>query len=379
MTLAALIMVAAAEWQARRTLSQSQEPPLKRPQDVQFFHRVPSNFPPISDRPKLLLIGNSHTYALPGLQRGDILRDRSMASRPVLIDDISAALGRRDSDSKTTCYALAYPNFLPYEMLTRVAHAYHHGFRPNLVIIGVTWRNVARDSQLRPEIRGIYRDEADFAAAFAKMLAEPGIDADRQVIDAIAIDRRWGTAEIERARLRSHADVIDESVAGWVGDRLTLLGGSAALRARFNQTLAIPIQESLQALLGQTRTAYRYDVVEHDFDLNSKCLWTMMRLLRRNGADIVCYLAPERTDVQPLMDPKREAKFIADFPKQAEKLGAVVLDARRVVPNEFWGWNGNLPDDSHFTEPGHERLAQFLVDEIGKRGILRALDTAQAR
>ncbi len=101
-------------------LAQPTSAALDRPEAVQFFHRTPSAFPPIRKTPTLLLVGNSHTYALPGLHRGDSLRDRSWASRPVLIDDISAELRRRQPDSTTTCYALAYPNFLPYEMLTRV-------------------------------------------------------------------------------------------------------------------------------------------------------------------------------------------------------------------------------------------------------------------
>ena len=31
------------------------------------------------------------------------------------------------------------------------------------------------------------------------------------------------------------------------------------------------------------------------------------------------------------------------------------------MPNEYWGWVGESPDRSHFTEPGHQRLARFLL------------------
>ncbi len=152
-----------------------------------------------------------------------------------------------------------------------------------------------------------------------------------------------------------------------------MLGSSAALRARFNQLAAIPLQEQLQAAIGQKHAAYMYDVVDHDLDFNLKCLWALLRLFGQNGARVVCYLAPERTDVQPLMDPVREEKAIPELIRQAERLGAIVLDARHVVPNEFWGFNGNVPDDSHFTEPGHERLAAFLVQEMDKRDSLTFL------
>ncbi len=372
---AAVSAVIVAERQANTMLSQPTGAALERPMTIHFIPRTPSPFPSISDTPKLLLIGNSHTYALPGLHRGETLRDRSWASRPVLIDDISAELRRREPTLMAACYALAYPNFLPYEMLTRVAHAYHHGFRPNIVVLGLTWRNIARDSHLRPEVRSIYKDkdETDFPAAFASMLAMPGVRADKEVMDAIAAEARWGRLEAEKARLRSSADQVDDAIDLQIRDRLTLLGNSAGIRARFNQLVAIPIQERLQRMLGQTRAAYLYDVVDHDLDFNLRCLWTLLRLFKQNGAVVVCYLAPERTDVQPLMDPVREAKVIPEIQRQAEQLGAVVLDARHVVPNEFWGWNGDLPDDSHFTEPGHERLAAFLLGEMAGRRLLGGL------
>jgi hypothetical protein len=373
MIVAAAAVAVVAERQANTMLAQPTGEPLVRPDTVQFFHRTPSAFPSIRETAKLLLMGNSHTYALPGLRRGDTLRDRSWASRPVLIDDIASELGRRQPDSATTCYAMAYPNFLPYEMLTRVAHAYHHGFRPDIIVLGLTWRNIARDSQLRPEVRAIYKDEVDFPSAFARMLTTPGVDADKDVLDAIAADVRWGAAETEKARLRSSADQLDEAIDLQIRDRLNLLGNSAFLRARFNQLVAIPIQGQLQAALAQKHSAYMYDVVDHDLNFNLKCLWALLRLFTKNGARVVCYLAPERTDVQPLMDPVRESQVIPEIAKQLEQLGAVVLDARHVVPNEYWGYNGDLPDDSHFTEPGHEQLAAFLVQEMDKRNLLTFL------
>ena len=196
---AAIAVIVVAERQASTMLAQPSCAALDRPEAVQFFHRTPSAFPPIRKTPTLLLVGNSHTYALPGLHRGDsFLRDRSWASRPVLIDDISAELGCRQPDSTTTCYALAYPNFLPYEMLTTAwLTPITMGSVRMSSCSGLTWRNIARDSQLCPEAAH-HKEEPDFAAAFAKMLTKPGVDADKQVLDAIAADVRWGAAEIEK-------------------------------------------------------------------------------------------------------------------------------------------------------------------------------------
>jgi hypothetical protein len=90
--LAAVVIVAVAERQANAMLAQPVGKSLELPDSVQFFHRTPSAFPTIRETAKLLLLGNSHTYALPGLHRGERLRDRSWASRPVLIDHIGTVL-----------------------------------------------------------------------------------------------------------------------------------------------------------------------------------------------------------------------------------------------------------------------------------------------
>ena len=110
--------------------------------------------------------------------------------------------------------------------------------------------------------------------------------------------------------------------------------------------------------------AYDYDVVEADYRFNVNCLRALLRLLHSRGSQVVCYFAPERSDVPPLMDPAGEQKFNEQFEREAAELGVVVLDARHVVPNEYWGWEYDSPDRSHFTEPGHQRLAKFLADEI---------------
>jgi hypothetical protein len=54
---------------------------------------------------------------------------------------------------------LAYPNFLPFEMLIRMGQFLEHGHRPKIVILGLTWRNLARDSNLRAQVAEAFRDE----------------------------------------------------------------------------------------------------------------------------------------------------------------------------------------------------------------------------
>ena len=148
------------------------------------------------------------------------------------------------------------------------------------------------------------------------------------------------------------------------------MGQSADLRAYLFRAMTQRVQ---QMWSDRETVEYAYDLVDHDYAFNFNCLRALLRLLRENGAIVICYLAPERTDLPQLMDPKRKNEFVAAFNREAANLGVIVLDAGEVVPNEYWGWVGESPDRSHFTEPGHQRLAQFLFEQAARRSIWKEL------
>ncbi len=357
--------VAIANWRAKAYLAsnESNEPPLMRSDRIQFLPRDPASLPAPLPAPQLLLVGNSHTYTLPGLHRGEGLRIGASVSRRILLDELADRLQRRYPTPNGSYTMLSYPNFLPYEMLTRVAQLYQHGYKPNLTVIGITWRNIARDSQLRDSIRQVYR-EPRFADKLSAMMNEPAVHARDPVLKAIAADARRIESDVERDRTRSDADKLDARITDWVKDRLTLLGRSDDIRARLQLDVVDPLQN---AVVDRVHRAYDYDAIQDDYRFNMDCLRTLLRLLRSRGSQVICYLAPERSDVPPLLDPAGERKFNELLKHEAEAIGVVVVDARQVVPNEYWGWEYASPDRSHFTEPGHQRLAQFLFDEINER------------
>lgn len=357
--------IAFANWGAKAYLASNElnEPPLVRSDRIQFLPHEPAKLPAPLPPPQLLLIGNSHTYTLPGLHRGEGLRIGASVSRRILLDELADRLQRKNPLPVGSYTMLSYPNFLPYEMLTRVAQLYQHGYKPNLTVIGITWRNVARDSQLRDAIRQVYR-EPGFADKFSAMMDAPAVHASVPVLKAITADARRVESDVERDRTRSDADKLDARITDWVKDRLTLLGQSDAIRARLQLDVVDPLQN---ALVDRVHRAYDYDVIQDDYRFNMDCLRVLLKLLRSKGSRVICYLAPERSDVPPLLDPAGERKFIELLKREAGALGVVVVDARHVVPNDYWGWEYASPDRSHFTEVGHQRLAQFLFDEINER------------
>ena len=145
---------------------------------------------------------------------------------------------------------------------------------------------------------------------------------------------------------------------------MTLLGHSDDIRPRLQLDVVDPLQN---LIVDRMHKAYDYDVIQDDYRFNMDCLRGLLKLFRSKGSRVICYLAPERSDVPPLLDPAGERKFNELFQREAKGLGVVVVDARQVVPNEYWGWEYASPDRSHFTEPGHQRLAQFLFEQIDDR------------
>ncbi|MBL8956023.1 MAG: hypothetical protein JNK82_34935 [Myxococcaceae bacterium] len=105
-----------------------------------------------------------------------------------------------------------------------------------------------------------------------------------------------------------------------------------------------------------------YDVIAGDLATNTAALSALLEILKGAGASVAVYLAPERSDLPPLMGGPEQLVFIEQLQSRASAAGATVIDARDAVPVEYWGWEQTVPDRSHFTEPGHKLLAQRLVE-----------------
>jgi len=319
-------------------------------------------------RPLVLLLGNSHTYALPGLNPGDPLRPDSGG---ILIDELAARIGAEHGRRDPVFVAMTCPNFLPFEMLTRVGDLLVHGYQPRIVVLGLTWRNVARDSELRKDVADLYQDQA-FVAAFEKLLSESGVDAPPDVMTAVDKAGEVGKKEHEKAGSISPAEQWNEKLTDLAEERVTLLGKSAELRGYIGRLLLTRVQ----SLSRDRDMAYVYDLVEGDYAFNRKCLETLLRLLKQQGAEVICYYAPQRSDQPLMMDPEQQLEFMTWLESLSGPLGITVFDARAVVPNEYWGWAGDQPDQSHFTEPGHQKLAEFIVSKAEEKHLWKALDQA---
>jgi hypothetical protein len=310
---------------------------------------------PEPDRPSLLLIGNSHTYSLPGKTKGEPARADSGAT---LIDELGKRVAARLSpEAEPIFYRLAYPNLLPMEMLLRVGQLLHAGYRPELVVLGLTYRNVARDSRVRPEIEELAAD-TELIAWLRHSIDALGTPAARRVVRALDAEVARLAGRESRALGQSHADRLDERLTRGLGAGSVLLGESAELRARVYRSVV----HFLGSRLRRGDRRFTYAAIEGDYAQNFACLESALRLLRANGSRLVVYFAPERSDVPPLVDPSGRPEFARRVRELGVEIGAAVLDAENVVPAEYWGWDRDTPDQSHFTERGHRLLADFIVN-----------------
>ena len=369
--LVAAAVLAGGEMAARRylvTFRESFEKPYVSSERVQFVTDDMVTAPPPPDLPELLVIGNSHTYGRPGRQRGDPVQ---LNGGQVLPHDLW--LGLRDShpDLRLDCVLLSYPNFLPYEMLIRTAQLLQSGHRPRVVVLGISFRNIERDSQLRDTVRDLLRDDELRDKLETWLGSDDGPDV-KKIQTALRADSARVSSKIEAERTRSLADRWDARLTDWVRGKFELLGRGARLRGQILTDYVLPLQT---LFFRENVETMSYDLIESDYQFNRQCLSALLRMLKQNGATVVCYYAPERPDTPRLTDTAQQATFCQDFEQEAAALGAVVLDARAVVPEECWGWTNLTRDRSHFQEEGHRLLARFIIEQMERHDLWSRLES----
>ncbi len=357
-----ILTIAVANWSAVAFLGSSgNEHPVKRHDAsalIEFSHIQPG---PLQPGPVILLMGNSHTYAMPGMDPSSTMQ---IDCDDIFIKRVADRIRQGSIRPVAQFHLIARPNLLPFEMLIRAERMYLDGEAPRLVILGLTWRNIARDSQVRNELQELFRDPT-FAEETERLLRSLPNPPSREIFAALASEQRRARVKQERNRQKSDGDQFDEFLYDRLGQHLALLGRSADLRSRAYRML-FGLQDAWASRKG---IKYTYDLIDSDYAFNRQCLWALLDLFHEHGARVVCYLAPERHDLQPLVDPTQEGQFDELLRKKLAEMDGALLDARQVIPDNCWGWENGSPDRSHFSSAGHNLMAEYLYSELSQRGI----------
>jgi hypothetical protein len=352
----AVVTLVAAEFVIRQRVSHSGAAIMPDPAAATFVDFARRAYPPpqpnASSRPLVLLIGNSHTYVLPSLKPGEAM---TVGGTGTLPDELAKRLDRGGEGPRVGL--LAYPNFLPWEMFVRCVQLDLYGYRPGVVILGLTTRNLARDTALREEVREAFRDPslADAVVAAAEATSADAAPLRSQVAEQMRRIRR----EAEAERLKSDADRVDERLFDAARSRLALLRDADEVRRRIYRLLYDKVQRRWEE---RSAIDFTLSAVDADLRFNRNALQGLLEWYARRGTEVVVYLAPERTDRPPFWNPAEQAEFLDGFRSWATEKGITIVDARGVVPNEWWGFDLETPDRSHFALPGHRALADFLIE-----------------
>ena len=268
----ALLVLLLAEWASSRLASDvpgTSDAQSQRAENVVVLPKDPACVPPPNGKPEVWVVGNSHTYSLPGSRPGYPLRTDLDG---VLIDELALRVAANYSYIHADFYLLAYPNFLPFEMLTRVGYLLDHGYRPKIVFLGLT-------CAILLAIRGHVTKSTPpivmrrSPTAFNSRSLTLPLSADEDVLKEIAAQQVQARHDDEVERLKSDSDRVDE-LAHRVGSRAAdVIWKSAELRGGI--FFRHP-DRPRQRVMGWTRTTVKYSdhLVAADFEFNVKRLWT---------------------------------------------------------------------------------------------------------
>lgn len=304
----------------------------------------------------VLLMGNSHTYGLPALKKGNYLRDYERIKGTVG-DELAGRLDQRFGADAVTVIRLACPNYVPLEMLIGYEYLRYRGIRPQVVVLGWSWPNFSRTREVRPELYSALRDR-QFVSFLDAQLSAPALSAGAGLLTPLREEESLAGRSEVSAHAFSLADMLDSKFVDLLDRQVPVVEKSASIQVRIMRGTVIPFEDYFARSLG--KEGFLYPVVPDALRFNISCMKTMLRAMRADGARVLIYYAPTRGDIPTNFDEHGLDDFKKEMASFAKGLDFPIIDASRVVPDDAWGWEGFLPDRVHFMEAGHRRLAALL-------------------
>jgi hypothetical protein len=310
------------------------------------------------DEPLVVMLGTSQIYARSSLARGEPIH---FEGSETTLDQFARQLARPDVQ-----FARIGSTMLgPFEMAAATAWLRHQGHAPQVVVFGITWANWALERDVHQKFRPLFRDQA-FVASFIRELTEAGANEELLAAVRSEVDRSAVEAEVDA----SLADRSDRVVSEAVAPHVSLIGDKKAAQIFVRRELV----DRALTLLANEKAVKTSPIVPANLEFNLAATKVFVRLLRKHGTTVFVYRSPERTDVPPFTANDREEAVLGALLPELAELGAVVVDAHAVVPNELWGWSGYYVDRFHFTREGHALLARFLAAEGAARGVFDSIE-----
>lgn len=294
--------------------------------------------------PVLLLSSNSQDFAINSPKPGD--------------DIVHQFMNRDFKHAGMNCrvFLLAMPNITPEEMYVQALEAAALPVRHTIIILGIGLQ-IMRHSGIRPSIRRL------LARPSIRLLAEKSLSwrGDKEAAMQIRADMKRLQNSRPRNDMRQHITVYLRRV-------VPVFNYGPSVRG-----LLLGWVWEFKNWVFRIHSYTKRSLVAQYYRQNLEFLDMAFKILRSHGYIVLAYIQPTNPKVNPWL-PRDEMEFSRDLRVLCRKWNVVYRNYYRLVPASAWGVTttagfGVEPDFVHFKEPGHEKLAEKLAQDV--IGIMR--------
>jgi hypothetical protein len=302
-----------------------------------------------SARNSVLWLGNSQLHAINQMRLGE------MNAPPILFE----SLYPRGLDLLTFSQPNAnlQEHYVLFEYLRKQLPL-------RLLILSIVFDDLREDG-LRDEVAALTRDEQTSMALSATDIGR------RLLVISRFVAKDQDTAGIAQT-IQERAEL---TLNGWLEEQNSLWKVRPMVRGKVFYGLYV----ARNALFGIKATSKR-KIIQGRYNDNLAALAAILNAARREGIEVVLYIAPLRGGMEIPYDSGEYARFKSDIQRLARLHNARYANLEALVPNELWdsgtesGAN-EVPDADfmHFQAGGHKVLAakleQLVTDSLANLDI----------
>jgi hypothetical protein len=329
-----------------------------------FLNQHWSRFPKAT---RIILMGNSQTQAV-SLAPGELPPQAPEKTYPDLMADYCTEKRNRCVLYRISAGALSYAETLWYlnYLVQRTE------LKPDILLLQMNYQGFAnaniRDGMLEmlsdPRFHGAVERIASSDAPYAETFQQALIKFDQ------ARARTRGNRQ-QAQSTRTGLTTVD-GFGTWLETvfrtHLENVPGFER-RSEFKQAFASLLYRGRTYVLHVQTTARRSLRGQH-LETSRALVEADAQLCRKNGIRLIVFQAPTNPAV-PLYGTEEDDRSYHDF---VTGLGVhyevPVFDFEHSIPLRCWGMSLNVPDPLHLGRAGHRMLADLMVNELVKRGVL---------
>jgi hypothetical protein len=189
---------------------------------------------------------------------------------------------------------------------------------------------------------------------------------DFEIGRAIVSEYRSSGKGAEPALAGTVQEYSEERLTAWLERHLPAWAARAEVRGSM-LLFAHNLRNTVFRITPQTKRR----VIPGNYEVNMAALRATLELARRDGIDVIAYVAPIRDDYERPFAEDEYARFKAEVERVVGQYGATFANFESLVPSSMFGYmvapdlgREMVPDFMHFQAGGHVALAEAMGDLI---------------